>query len=200
ATGAPVVKVGAIVVPPGSILSSTPTDLTFRVPIGAVTGKISVTTVDGTAGSAGNLTGGAPPRGPACTPAAGAGGAGLARAGGSKLVGATGVTFTGAAPVGPTNVTATSLRVVVPDGALTGPVSITDGVNTGVSAASFKVAPTISGFTPASAVGGSAGSAGDVDVSGVNLRAATGAPVVKVGATVVPPGAILSSTPTRRTC
>ena len=37
-------------------MSSTPTELQFKVPLGAATGKISVTTVDGTALSATDLT------------------------------------------------------------------------------------------------------------------------------------------------
>ena len=49
-------KVGSFKIPSGSIVSSTPTELDVRVPLGAKTGKISLTTVDGTAVSATNLT------------------------------------------------------------------------------------------------------------------------------------------------
>jgi len=48
-TGSPTVKVGTTTVPTGLIQTSTPTELTFTVPLGAVTGKIAITTVDGTA-------------------------------------------------------------------------------------------------------------------------------------------------------
>jgi hypothetical protein len=89
------------------------------------------------------------------------------------------VTFTGGVTGGPTNVTATSVRVVVPAGALTGPVSITNGVNTGVSAAIFKLLPKITGFTPGTASLGSA-----VIVSGTSLKTGSSHPIVKVGAAV----------------
>jgi hypothetical protein len=192
ATGEPVVKVGTFTVPPGSIVSSTPTDLKFRVPIGAVTGKISVTTVDGTAVSATDLTVVQPPRATAFTPATGPVGTALTITG-TNLTGATLVTFTGGVTDVPTTVTATSLHAVVPNGALTGPVSITNGVGTGVSAAVFKVAPKITGFAPGSVV---AGSTTEIVVSGTNLRAAAGEPVPKVGTFTIPPGLIVSSTPT----
>ncbi len=52
-------KVGTTTVPPGLIQSSTPTELVFKVPLGAVTAKISMTTVDGTTTSANTLTGAA---------------------------------------------------------------------------------------------------------------------------------------------
>jgi hypothetical protein len=71
ATGEPVVKVGAFMVPPGSIVSSTPTLLRFRVPLGAVTEKIGVTTAGGAALSATNLTAVQPRRATAFAPAAG---------------------------------------------------------------------------------------------------------------------------------
>ena len=191
ATGQPTVKIGAFVVPPGSIVSSTLTDLQFRVPLGAVTGKISVVTLDGTAVSATDLTVTQPPRATTFTPAAATVGTTVMIAG-TNLTGATGVTFTGPVTVTPTAVTATSLRAVVPAGALTGPVSVTNAVGTAPSAASFKVSPKITSFTPPSAVGGTT----VIDVTGTNLRAATGQPAVKVGALAVPPGSIVSSTPT----
>ena len=58
----PTVKVGTTTVPPGLIQTSTLTELTFTVPLGAGNGKISVTTVDGTALSLGH------PHGPAAAP------------------------------------------------------------------------------------------------------------------------------------
>ena len=47
---------GAFKIPPGSVVSSTLTELRCKVPLKAKTGKISVTTVDGTAVSATSLT------------------------------------------------------------------------------------------------------------------------------------------------
>jgi hypothetical protein len=192
-TGEPTVKVGAFAVPPGSIVSSTPTQLEFRVPLGAATGKIGVTTVDGTALSATDLTVVQPPRATVFTPASATVGSVVTMTG-TNLTGATAVTFTGPVTVTATAVTATSLRAVVPAGALTGPVSITNAIGTAASATSFKVLPKITGFVPPTAVGGS-GTV--IVVTGTNLRAATGQPTVKIGAVVVPPGSIVSSTLTQ---
>ncbi|MET0487614.1 MAG: S8 family serine peptidase, partial [Candidatus Rokuibacteriota bacterium] len=177
-TGEPTVKIGAFVVPPASIVSSTMTQLRFRVPLGATKGKIGITTVDGTALSATDLLVGQPPRATAFAPAAAPVGT-LVTITGTNLLLATGATFSGPVTVTPTAVTATTLMAVVPAGAVTGPVSITNSVGTAASATPFKVAPKITGFTPSSAVGGSATV---IDVTGTNLRAATGTPVVKIGA------------------
>jgi hypothetical protein len=189
-TGEPTVKVGTFVVPPGSIVSSTPTEVQFRVPLGAVTGKISVTTVDGTTLSATDLTVIQPPRATAFAPAAAAVGTTVTITG-TNMAGATDVTFTGGVTVAPTAVTATSLQAVVPAGALTGPVSITNGIGTAASAASFKVLPKITGFTP---------SVGALDsmvvVSGTNLKIGSTNPVVKVGTLTA---AVVASSPTEVT-
>ncbi len=56
-TGTQAVKVGTTTVPPGLIQSSTPTELIFKVPLGAVTAKMSMTTVDGTTTSTNTLSG-----------------------------------------------------------------------------------------------------------------------------------------------
>ena len=62
-TGTQTVKVGTHDRAAGSLIqTNTPTELVFKVPLGAVTAKISVTTVDGTATSPGNLTVTQPPR------------------------------------------------------------------------------------------------------------------------------------------
>src|SRR5207245_9366572 len=126
-----------VAVPACLILSSTLTDLHFQVPLGAVTGKISVTTVDGTAVSATALTVLQPPRATAFMPAAAAIGTTVVITG-TNLTGATDVTFTGPVTVTPTAVTATSLRAVVPPGALTGPVSITNAIGTEPRAVTCK--------------------------------------------------------------
>ena len=49
----PIVKVGTIA---AAVVASSPTEVTFTIPVGAVTGKISITTADGTALSATSLT------------------------------------------------------------------------------------------------------------------------------------------------
>lgn len=190
ATGNPVVKIGAFRVP--SLNASSLTELQFTVPLGAVTGKISVTTLDGTAITSTGLVVIQPPRITGLTPPAAPVGATLAIAG-TSLLGVTSVTFTGPVTVTPTAVTATSVKAVVPVGALTGPVSVTNAVGTGVSTAALKLIPSITGFTPGSAV---AGSETPIVVTGNNLRAASGEPVVKIGTFTVPANRVLSSTPT----
>jgi len=49
----PVVKVGAVVT---VVVASSPTEVTFTVPLLAVTGKVSITTADGNATAATRLT------------------------------------------------------------------------------------------------------------------------------------------------
>ena len=70
ASGTPIVKVGATVIPHALITLHTLMALQFKVPLGAVTGKIGVTTVDGTTLSAANLTVAQPPGRPASRPTA----------------------------------------------------------------------------------------------------------------------------------
>jgi hypothetical protein len=184
------VKIGAFTV--ASLNASTLTELQFTVPLGAVTGKISVTTIDGIATAATDLVVIQPPKITGLTPAAAPVGATLTIAG-TSLLGATSVTFTGPVSVTPTAVTATSVKAVVPIGALTGPVSVTNAIGTGVSAVALKLIPAITGFSPASAV---AGSNTPIVVSGNNLRAASGEPLVKIGTFAVPASQVLSSTAT----
>ena len=119
ATGEPAVKVGTTPVPASLIQSSTPTQLVFKVPLGAVTAKISVTTAGGTGTSPSTLTVRQPPRIKSFSPASGAVGTTVTMSG-TNLQGVTEVTFAGgvtAAPIG--TPTATSLKVTVPDGAAT---------------------------------------------------------------------------------
>jgi hypothetical protein len=184
----PTVRIGAFVVPSGSITSSS-TQVSFPVPLGAVTGKIMITTVDGTATSATDLTVQQPPRAVSFAPAAAMVGAGI-NITGTNLTGANLVTFTGGATALPTAVTATTLHVVVPDNALTGPVTVTNPTGSAPSAASFKVLPKITGFTPGAAVGGSGAT---ITVNGFNLKVGSTTPTVKVGAVVVPAVSITSS-------
>jgi hypothetical protein len=190
ATGEPVVKVGAFVAPPGSIVSSTPTELQFRVPLGAVTGKVGVTTVDGTALSATSLTVIQPPRVAAFAPATGPVGMTVTISG-TNLAGATSVTFSGPVTATPTAVTSTSLKVVVPAGALTGPVSVTNPIGATTSTATFKVLPKITGFAPAVGTLG-----GMVVLTGANLKTGTNDPIVKVGTIAA---VVVASSPTEVT-
>jgi hypothetical protein len=185
-TGEPTVKVGTTTVPPSAIVQSTPTLLRFTAPLGAATGKISVTTAGGTAASETNLTVVQPPRATSFAPTAGPAGT-LVKITGTNLAGATAVTFSGADPVTPSNVTSTSLQVVVPPDAVTGPVSVTNPVGTTTSVPTFKLLPKITGL-PSEAPLGSV-----VVVSGTNLKTGGAHPVVKVGTVVA---AVVDSSPT----
>ena len=86
---------------------------------------------------------------------------------GSNLLGTTLVDFDGATAV-PTSVTATSLKAVVPDGAATGPVTITNADGAGSSATDFKVLPRVDSFDPAFDIRGH-----DVTIHGHSLAGAT---------------------------
>ena len=134
----PTVKIGAFVVPPASITSSA-TQLMFPVPLAAVTGKIMVTTVDGTATSAADLVVVLPPKPTSFVPALAAVGTEIV-INGTALAGATMVTFSGACRmVTPTAVTATSLPRGGPGaGAVTGPVNVIDPAGDASTTASFK--------------------------------------------------------------
>jgi hypothetical protein len=192
APGTTTVKVGTTTVPPGLIQSNDGTTLTFTVPLGAQTGKITVTTAGGTATSATSLVVNQPPVAKSFSPNPAPIGATI-KITGTNLPNVNQVTFSGAAPVAPEVApppTATSFTVVVPADAQAGPVTVSDGTNSSTSTAIFKILPVIANFAPGAAVGGSADV---VTVNGTNLMAATGLPTVKVGTTTVPPGLIQSN-------
>src|SRR5258705_8953791 len=102
---------------------------------------------------------------------------------GTSFTGVTEVVFGGGVAAPATLVSATSVKAAVPDGAVTGPLSVTTAAGAGTSAAVFKVTPKITGFSPASVV---AGSDTGVSGTGLNLVAATGNPIVKGGAFTIP--------------
>ena len=192
----PTVKVGTTTVPPGLIQTSTLTELTFTVPLGAGNGKISVTTVDGTALSPDTLTVTQPPRATGFSPNPAPVGTTLTITG-TNLLSVTTVTFADGVPVPLIGTpTATSLKVQVPEGAVTGPVTVTDGSMSSTSTVNFRVAPKIATVLPGTAVGGSEDL---VTVTGTNLVAQTGTQTVKVGTTTVPPGLIQTNTATELT-
>jgi hypothetical protein len=190
AAGGPVVKVGTMTVPASLILTSTPTELTFKVPLGAGTGKIAITTAGGTGTSATNLVVNQPPRATSFSPAAAAVGT-TVKITGTNLLGVTDVTFTGGVTVAPIGTpTPTTLQVQVPAGALTGPVALANSIGTTTSAAILKLLPRITGFTPVASLDD------PVVVSGTNLKTGSADPVVKVGTV---PAAVVASSPTEVT-
>jgi sugar phosphate permease len=92
--------------------------------------------------------------------------------------------------VTPTAVTPTSLRAVVPVGAVTGRVSIANSIGTTTSAASFKVLPRITEWTPQAELGST------VVVNGTNLKTGGATPIVKVGTVAA---VVVDSSPTEVT-
>ena len=123
------------------------TSVAVSVPQGAPSGKVTIVTPVGTATSADSLTVVHAPAITSFSPSAATTGATLTIAG-SNLGGVTDVVFTGDAHATPTAVSATSLKVTVPAGALRGVVEVVDAAGNATSANEFKVAPKIDGFTP----------------------------------------------------
>lgn len=117
------------------------TSLVTSVPVGATTGKITVTTAGGTASSA-SFTVGTTKKAPTVTsftPTSGAVGTTVTLTG-TNLAGATSVKLgTVTVASGWTVLSATQLRLAVPAGAATGTVAVTTDGGTGTSTASYTV-------------------------------------------------------------
>jgi GH25 family lysozyme M1 (1,4-beta-N-acetylmuramidase) len=119
------------------------TQITAVVPSGAQTGKISVTAPWGTATSSSNftvtaagsptITSFSPMRGPAGT---------SVTIVGTNFTGTTSVKFGGAASTNFTVSSSTQIAAVVPTGARTGPITVTNASGTGTSATNFTVLST----------------------------------------------------------
>ena len=153
------------------------THLQLTVPAGAVSGHVAVTNAGGTTVSTDVLT--VHPKAGTISPTTATVGSTITLTG-SGLEGPAGTTvaFAGsAAPVHPASVTGgTSLKVVVPNGAITGTVSVTTGGGTAATAGQLKVLPKFGSpaFAPLSA---EVGGAFEIHGSGFNDPALT----VKVG-------------------
>ena len=108
------------------------------VPVGATTGPISVTTLSGTATSTGNFIVTVPlPAITGFTPSSGSVGASVAITG-QNFTGATDVQFNGTSAVF-TVPSSAQIRVIVPAGATTGPISVTTPNGTATSAGNFTI-------------------------------------------------------------
>jgi large repetitive protein len=159
--------------------SDTDTEIDVTVPAGATTGKISVTTPKGTVMSTTNFVVDAPPKVTSFTPSAGIGesvtisGSGfLTKFNGVALDNDTSVSFNGTdATADETSVTDASITVNVPDGATSGPITVTNGHGESFTTTTvFTVIqpPTISSFSPTS------GAVGDVvTITGSHLSGTT---------------------------
>lgn len=140
------------------------TELTAEVPFGASTGKISVVNDAGTALS--STTFKVKPTITDFTPKSGVPGDTVVLTG-SAFIGATSLRF-GSVPTTFVVDSYTQITTTVPDGAVTGKISVTNTAGTGFSATAFKVGPVITGFSPTS------GQPGDtVVITGSSLSGAT---------------------------
>lgn len=181
------VSFGAASATPSS-LDDTALDVT--VPAGASTAKIVVTSAGGSATSAQVFTIQSAPSIASFTPASAVQGATITLSG-SGFVGAQATVNGTAATI--SSVTTTSLKIVVPAGATSGPIVVTNAAGSSTSATNLLIKPSISSFTPV--VGGVGGS---VIISGGGF---TGATSVKFGTkaavfTVVSDGSINTIVPT----
>ncbi|WP_201979721.1 IPT/TIG domain-containing protein [Hymenobacter rubidus] len=153
----------------GFVLNSA-TSISTTVPGGASTGPISVTTPGGSAVSTTNFAVIPVPVITSFAPSSGGVGTSVVISGGN-FQGTTVVSFNGtSAPGYVVNGTGTQITVNVPSGASTGPISLTTGGGTAISASSFTVlaTPTIVSFTP---TGGTTGTT--VTITGTNFTGTT---------------------------
>ncbi len=126
-----------------SVTKSSSSTLQAKVPAGATSGKISVTTTGGTATSTADFTVTATPV-PATptitsfTPQTGVAGGGVTITG-TNLVGTTSVRFNGVTSAAVSAITATSLQATIPTTASTGKISVTNPAGTATSTTDFTV-------------------------------------------------------------
>ena len=153
---------------PATITTNTATAISTKVPTGATTGFISVTTAAGTGTSTTSFTVPAPTV-TSFTPTSGIVGATVTLTG-TNFLGASGVMFNTTPATSFSVVSATSLTAVVPVGATTGKISVTGPSGVGTSAAVFTVigAPVLTSFTPTSGLVGTT-----VTITGTSLGNAT---------------------------
>jgi len=165
------------------------TSVKATVPAGATTGKITVTTSQGSATSAANFTVTIPkPTITSFTPASGPVGK-LITITGTVFTGATYVKFNGTASKAVTVKSATSITATVPAGATTGKITITTPAGVATSATNFTVtasAPTVTSFTPTSSPVGKL-----ITITGTSF---TGATAVKFNGTASPTISVKSAT------
>ncbi|MEI9921916.1 MAG: IPT/TIG domain-containing protein [Bacteroidota bacterium] len=151
------------------ITKATPTEIICTVPTGATTGKISVnsalSSTNFTVAAAPTITSVSPSRGPANADVT---------ITGTFLTGAT-VQFAGVTATKTGTDTDIQIKVKVPVTAVTGKITVNNGVGTATTVSNFEVlaAPTITSFAPTSGIIGA-----QVTITGTNLQYN---PVVKFG-------------------
>ena len=179
-TGVSDVAFNGTSVPSGDYTVDSATQITAKVPSGASTGKISVTTPNGTGQSASDFTVTVPPTITGFSPTSGWPGVSVTITG-TNFTGATDVAFNGTS-VGAGNYSVdsnTQITAVVPSGATTGKITVTTPVDIATSVDDFTVTPepipTITSFSP---------TAGPVGTSvTINGSAFTGTAAVAFGTT-----------------
>jgi len=150
--GVPVVRFGTM---PTSPTSVSLTALVARVPEGATTGFVTVTTSEGFGNSSARFTIIQTPTLASFSPRGGVAGTPVVLTG-TSLTGNSSVQFNGitAEVSSPNASVTTSLRAVVPLGATTGRITIANEAGTVTSASDFHVLPTVTDFTPAAGEAG----------------------------------------------
>ena len=145
--------------------------ITATVPVGATTGKVSVTNPDATATSAASFTVIPAPVVTGFSPVSGPVGTKVTITG-TNLSGATKVSFNGVAGTALTLTSGTSISATVPAGAASGTISVSTPGGTATSAGSYTVTvppPAITAISPASGAVGTM-----VTLTGTNFTGATG--------------------------
>lgn len=175
---------------PTPVLSASATTLTVRVPAGATSGAVQVVTTEGAGRGAQPFTIYQPPTLTALTPAEGTPGSVITLTGSQFAPApAQDTVWFGGVPAVVRQASATTLQVVVPAGALTGPVRVATLGGQVESAQLFEVwyPPTLSGFSPGR------GKAGDIITLAGSNFALAGRSTVTLGTGVA---AVLAATST----
>jgi hypothetical protein len=179
-TGATAVTFGGTAAQSFSVDSDT--QITAAVAPGTATGKVAVTTPEGTASSSGNFTFLSQPAISGFTPPGG-GAHVTVTVTGTNLTGATQVKLHGTSAAF-TVVSATQLTFTVPAGATNGTIAVTTPGGTATSSGSFAVSPppTITSFSPASGPVGT-----PVTITGTGLGGTVG---VQLGSIITVPTSV----------
>jgi hypothetical protein len=146
--------------------AATPTEITFgqlvaQVPVGASTGPVTITTADGSYTNASFFY--LPATIASFTPTNSPPG-GTIVIFGQNFIGASDVSFKGTPATSFTVSNNTSMSAVVPDGVITGPLSVTTPAGTNFSSGLFYGAPQITSFAPLHGLPGNT-----VTIDGVNF-------------------------------
>ena len=151
--------------------------ITATVPVGATTGKISVTNADGTGQSVSDFTVLLPPTISSFTPTSGPAATSVTITG-ANFSGATSVQFNGTSAASFTVDSAAQIRATVPAAATSGPISVTNAIGIGASSSDFTVTftPSITSFTPTGGLAGTEVTINGFNFSGTNSVAFNGAP------------------------